>query len=297
MEKFYKKISIPLSLPAVLLFVLVILIPFALGILYSFTSWRGAYFAGGSLAESFVGIENYQKVFTNPKFMSAFTYSLKFTLIAVVVINVASLALALLCTAVKTGSGLFRTVFFMPNLLGGLALGYIWKFIFDVIFSDLLFGTNGLIPFEPLTYMTQNSTKAIVALLMLTTWQWAGYMMIIYINGLNNIPTELYEAAQIDGASVFQRFRRITLPMLMPSITIVFFLLLANCFKLLDQNVALTNGDFSTRMLALQILRTTQDVSPPDYGFAQAEAVIFFILVAVVTLVQVTITKRKEVEA
>lgn len=297
MEKFYKKISVPLSLPAVILFIGVILVPFIIGIVYSFTSWRGAYFNGGSLTNSFVGLDNYYKVFTSQKFLGSFVYTLKFTLIAVLVINAASLALALICTAVKTASGVFRTIFFMPNLLGGLALGYIWKFIFDVIFSNLLFGPAGVLPIEPLTYMTQNNTKAIFALLMLTTWQWAGYMMIIYINGLNNIPTDLYEASEIDGASLVQRFRHVTLPMLMPSITIVFFLLLANCFKLLDQNVSLTNGDFSTRMLALQVLRTTQDASPPDYGFAQAQAVVFFILVAVVTLIQVTITKRQEVEA
>ena len=122
-------------------------------------------------------------------------------------------------------------------------------------------------------------------------------MMIIYITGLNNIPTDLYEAAEMDGANAFQRFRVITLPMLMPAITIVFFLTLANCFKLLDQNIALTDGNFNTRLLATQILRTTRDTSPPDYGMAQAQAVIFFVLIAIVTLVQVSITKRKEVEA
>ena len=125
--------------------------------------------------------------------------------------------------------------------------------------------------------MTQDNTKALFALAILVTWQMAGYMMIIYITGLNNIPYDLYEAAEIDGASTFQRFRVITLPMLMPAFTVVFFLTLANCFKLLDQNIALTDGAFGTRMLATQILRTIKDTTPPNYGQAQAQAVIFFV--------------------
>lgn len=278
MERYYKKLFFPLALPAIILFVFVIMIPFLTGVLYSFTSWRGTYFAGGSLWESFVGFDNYLKALRSERFMGSLAYTLKFTLLAVVVINIVSLAFALLCTSITRASGLFRTIFFMPNLLGGLALGYIWKFIFEVLFSHILFGENGLIPIPFLTYMT-------------------GYMMIIYITGLNNIPSDLYEAAAIDGAGVFQRFRIITIPMLMPSITIVFFLTLANCFKLLDQNVALTDGDFGTRMLAMQILRTTRDASPPDYGFAQAQAVIFFVMIATVTLIQVSITKKREVEA
>lgn len=297
MERYYKKLFFPLALPAIILFVFVIMIPFLTGVLYSFTSWRGTYFAGGSLWESFVGFDNYLKALRSERFMGSLAYTLKFTLLAVVVINIVSLAFALLCTSITRASGLFRTIFFMPNLLGGLALGYIWKFIFEVLFSHILFGENGLIPIPFLTYMTQDNTKALFALLLLVTWQMAGYMMIIYITGLNNIPSDLYEAAAIDGAGVFQRFRIITIPMLMPSITIVFFLTLANCFKLLDQNVALTDGDFGTRMLAMQILRTTRDASPPDYGFAQAQAVIFFVMIATVTLIQVSITKKREVEA
>ena len=297
MNRFYKKINVWFTLPAVALFIIVVLIPFFMGLVYSFTSWRGAYFAGGSLSESFIGLDNYKKVFTNTKFLASLIYTVKFTVVAVLIINMAALALALLTNHILKGAGAFRTVFFLPNLLGGLALGYIWKFIFDVIFSRLLFGKDGVLPIEALTYMTQNNTKAIFALLLLTMWQWAGYMMLIYVNGLNNIPNELYEAAEIDGATAIQRFRYITLPMLMPSVTIVLFLLLANCFKLLDQNVALTEGAFSTRMLAMQIMNTPKDALPPDYGYAQAEAVVFFVLVAAVTMIQVAVTKSKEVEA
>ena len=203
MNRFYKKINVWFTLPAVALFIIVVLIPFFM--------------------------DNYKKVFTNTKFLASLIYTVKFTVVAVLIINMAALALALLTNHILKGAGAFRTVFFLPNLLGGLALGYIWKFIFDVIFSQLLFGKDGVLPIEALTYMTQNNTKAIFALLLLTMWQWAGYMMLIYVNGLNNIPNELYEAAEIDGATAIQRFRYITLPMLMPSVTIVLFLLLANC--------------------------------------------------------------------
>ncbi|WP_246208551.1 carbohydrate ABC transporter permease [Anaerotalea alkaliphila] len=181
--------------------------------------------------------------------------------------------------------------------MGGLALGFIWKFIFENVFTEILFGPSGVLPMEFLTNMTQNPTKALLAMVIMTTWQSAGYMMIIYLTGLNNIPDSLYEAADIDGAGAWKKFLHITTPMLMPSFTVVLFLTLSSSFKLLDQNVALTEGNFGTRMLALQILRTTKDTSPPDYGAAQAQAVVFFLLIAVVSMVQVYITKKKEVEA
>ncbi len=296
MDKYYKKWFLPVVTPAAILFFAVIVIPFAAGVLYSFTSWRGTYFAGGGVFESFVGFDNYIAAFKNPRFTNAFFYTVKFTLLAVVVINVVALVLALMVTSVRRGAGVYRTVFFLPNLLGGLALGFIWQFIFQNVFSDILFGANGIVSIPFLTNMLQDSNKALIALVFMVTWQMAGYMMIIYITGLNNIPADLYEAAQIDGAGKLQQFKVITLPMLMPAITIVFFLTLANCFKLLDQNVALTDGNFNTRLLAMQILRTTRDTAPPDYGMAQAQAVIFFVLIAAVTLIQLSVTKRREVE-
>lgn len=297
MEHYYKKRFWLLSAPAIILFTIVILIPFILGIIYSFTGWRGTYFAGGDhFWNSFVGFDNYIKAFKTSKFLNAFLYTFKFTMIAVVVINVVSLLMALMSNVINKGSGIFRTIYFLPNLLGGLALGYIWAFIFEIVFSQILFGKAGFLSIPFLSNMTQNNTKSLFALAMLVTWQMAGYMMIIYTAGLNNIPTELTEASMIDGASIWQRFKYITVPMLMPAFTIVFFLTLSNCFKLLDQNVALTDGNFNTRMLALQILRTTRDTSPPNFGVAQAEAVIFFVLIAAVTLIQVAITKKREVE-
>ncbi len=298
MQKYYKKWFFPLALPSIILFLFVILIPFLMGFLYSFTSWRGTYFAGGSVFESFVGVNNYLNAFNNKKFISSLIYTVEFTLIAVVVINITALLFALMVNKISKFSGVFKTVFFLPNLLGGLALGFIWQFIFQIVFSQIIFGgTNPVISIPFLTNMLQDHYKALIALVILVTWQMAGYMMIIYITGLNNIPADLYEAAKIDGASSFQQFKVITVPMLMPAITIVFFLTLANCFKLLDQNIALTDGNFNTRLLATQILRTTRDTSPPDYGMAQAQAVIFFVLIASVSLIQVYLTKKKEVEA
>jgi raffinose/stachyose/melibiose transport system permease protein len=216
--------------------------------------------------------------------------------VAVVVVNIVGLGLALLVTRVRKGAGLFRTVFFLPNMLGGLALGFIWQFVFQIVFTDILFSPEGLLHIPFLRYMTQDSTKALFALVILNAWQFGGYMMIIYIAGLHNISKDYYEAASIDGASPIRTFRSITVPMLMPSFTVVFFLTLSNSFKLLDQNVALTDGEFNTRLLAMQILRTVKDTAPPDYGKAQAQAVIFFLLVASITLTQVYMTKKRELE-
>lgn len=297
MDRFYKKWFIPLALPAIILFTIVVMIPFIMGVIYSFSAWRGTYFQGGeNVFQAIVGFDNYIKVFKNNNFINAFIYTVKFTAIAIIFVNVAGLGLALLVNNVSKGSNILKTIFFMPNLLGGLALGFIWQFIFQIVFSKILFGESGILPIPFFTNMTQDPTKNLFALVILVAWQMAGYMMIIYITGLNNIPTDLYEAAQIDGANSFQRFKVVTLPMLMPSITVVLFLTLANCFKLLDQNVALTDGNFNTRLLALQILKTTKDTRPPDYGQAQAQAVIFFIIIATISLIQVYFTKKKEVE-
>lgn len=296
MKNIYKKWFAPFTIPAVVLYSCVVIIPFIIGLIYSFSAWRGVYFAGGGNAfEAWVGLDNYRKAFESESFRQAFFYTVKFTLLAVVVVNVVALGLALLVNNIGKAVGFFRATFFLPNLLGGLALGFIWLFIFENIFSQVLFGPDGILPISFLTNMTQDNTKNLFAMLMVVTWQMSGYMMIIYITGLNNIPTELYEAAAMDGANAWQRFKNITIPMLMPSFTIVFFMVLSGCFKLLDPNVALTNGEFNTRMLALQILRAPRD-SSNNYGLAQAEAVIFFVIIAIVSLTQVVITKRKEVE-
>lgn len=298
MEKYYKKWFKILNIPAAILFVVVILVPFIMGVAYSFTAWRGSYFKGSEhWYGALVGFKNYIKVFHSQKFITSFIYTIKFTIVAVVVKNIVSLGMALMVRKVGKGKGFFRTVFFFPNLLGGLAMGFIWSFIFQNVYSLMLFGEDSPIHIPFLCDMLQDPNKAVLAMAIMATWQTAGYLMLIYLNGLNNIPEDLYEAASIDGATAWQKFRHITVPMLMPAFTIVFFLTLSSSFKMLDENLALTGGDFGTRMLSLQILLTTRENTPPNYGMAQAQAVIFFILIAVVSIVQVIITKRKEIEA
>jgi raffinose/stachyose/melibiose transport system permease protein len=291
--------------PALVLFIVVIVVPFVVGIFNSFVIWRGSYYfnpvtrtRAASPFEAFVGLANYRAAFADERFIQALWYTVRYTLIAVVIINVISLCMALLVNRIAARiAGLFRTVFFLPNMLGGLALGYIFQFIFQIVFTDLLFGPEGIVHLEALRYMTQDSVKALFALVLLSTWQSAGYMMLIYVTGLNTIPVDYYEAASIDGSSPWHTFWKITVPMLMPSFTVVFFMTLSGSFKLLDQNVALTDGNFNTRMLAYQILRTVRDSNPTDYGKGQAQAVIFFVLVAVISLTQVYLTKKKEIEA
>ena len=298
MEKYYKKWFKILNIPAAILFVVVILVPFIMGMAYSFTAWRGSYFKGSEhWYGALVGFKNYIKVFHSQKFITSFIYTIKFTIVAVVAKNIVSLGMALMVRKVGKGKGFFRTVFFFPNLLGGLAMGFIWSFIFQNVYSLMLFGEDSPIHIPFLCDMLQDPNKAVFAMAIMATWQTAGYLMLIYLNGLNNIPEDFYEAASIDGATAWQKFRHITVPMLMPAFTIVFFLTLSSSFKMLDENLALTGGDFGTRMLSLQILLTTRENTPPNYGMAQAQAVIFFILIAVVSIVQVIVTKRKEIEA
>ena len=298
MEKYYKKWFKILNIPAAILFVVVILVPFIMGVAYSFTAWRGSYFKGSEhWYGALVGFKNYLKVFHSQKFITSFIYTIKFTVVAVVVKNIVSLGMALMVRKVGKGKGFFRTVFFFPNLLGGLAMGFIWSFIFQNVYSLMLFGEDSPIHIPFLCDMLQDPNKAVFAMAIMATWQTAGYLMLIYLNGLNNIPEDLYEAASLDGATAWQKFRHITVPMLMPAFTVVFFLTLSGSFKMLDENLALTGGDFGTRMLSLQILLTTRENTPPNYGMAQAQAVIFFILIAVVSIVQVIVTKRKEIEA
>ena len=298
MEKYYKKWFKILNIPAIILFVVVILVPFIMGVAYSFTAWRGSYFKGSEhWYGALVGFKNYIKVFHSQKFITSFIYTIKFTVVAVVIKNIVSLGMALMVRKVGKGKGFFRTVFFFPNLLGGLAMGFIWSFIFQNVYSLMLFGEDSPIHIPFLCDMLQDPNKAVFAMAIMATWQTAGYLMLIYLNGLNNIPEDLYEAASLDGATAWRKFRHITVPMLMPAFTVVFFLTLSGSFKMLDENLALTGGDFGTRMLSLQILLTTRENTPPNYGMAQAQAVIFFILIATVSIIQVIVTKRKEIEA
>ena len=243
----------------------------------------------------FIGFDNYVKAFQDASFTHAFWYTALFAVTSLVIINVLAFLVAYILTQSIKGSNLFRTVFFMPNLIGGIVLGYIWSMIFDGILSRWS------------TSILMNSKFGFWGLIILMCWQQIGYMMIIYIAGLQAVPEDMLEAARIDGATKSQALFKVTIPNVMPSITICMFLTLTNGFKLFDQNLALTNGQpivmqeggaaiKTTEMLALNIFTTYNNSSPNAHGTAQAKAVIFFILVAGLGLAQLAYTRKKEVQ-
>ena len=274
-------------LPTAAAFAIGFLIPFAMGLYLSFCDFTTLSNA------TFVGFGNYVRAFENSGgFTHALCYTALFAGLSTVLINLFGLTVALLLVRGFRGTNLFRTVFFMPNLIGGIVLGYIWKLIFDAILS-----AAGKQP------MLTNSTYGFWGLVILVAWQQIGYMMIIYIAGLQAVPEDMLEAAKIDGANRWQTLWRVTIPNVMPSITICFFLTLTNSFKLFDQNLALTGGSpnvpgttiLKTEMLALHIFNTNK-INNKWRGTAQAEAVVFFVLVAVMAIAQLVATRRKEVQ-
>ena len=234
----------------------------------------------------FTGIDNYIAAFKDQQFFKSFLFTVVFTAVSVILINVIAFVIAFALTKDIKGSTVFRTVFFMPNLIGGIVLGYIWKIILD-----------GVIYRFAETTLELNSTYGFWGLIILMCWQQVGYMMIIYIAGLQSIPSTYMEAARIDGANGFQLLRHITLPCVMPSITICTFLTLTNSFKLFDQNLALTKGNpaHETEMLALNIYKSFYE-STTNMGVGQAKAVIFFVLVVIISLTQLYFTRSKEVQ-
>ena len=287
MQKSIKKYFPIFALPTFIAFTIGFIVPFLMGIYLSFCKFTTVTDA------KFVGFSNYTKIFTDATFLHALWYTALFTIVSVVLINVLAFVIAMLLTKGIRGTNIFRTVFFMPNLIGGIVLGYIWQLILNGILAK--FGRT----------LVYSPTYGFWGLVILMCWQQVGYMMIIYISGLNSIPDSLYEAARVDGATRGQILRRITLPMMMPSITICTFLTLTNSFKLFDQNLALTAGEpgiqtagntiYSTEMLALNIYNTFYQ-NANTRGVGQAKAVIFFILVAVIALAQLYATRRKEVQ-
>lgn len=279
MEKSIKKYFLIFALPTLLAFVTFFLIPFILGIYLSFCEFTTITDA------SFVGVKNYLEIFKDATFIHALWYTALFTIASVLTINVIAFTVAMLLTKGIKGTNVFRTVFFMPNLIGGIVLGYIWQLIF-----------NGVLLYFNKT-LTFSASYGFWGLVILMNWQQIGYMMIIYIAGIQNIPTELIEAAKIDGANSKQVLRNVTLPMVMPSITICTFLTLTNSFKLFDQNLALTAGQPADKseLLALNIYNTFYGRTGWE-GVGQAKAVVFFILVALIALVQLRITRGKEVQ-
>ncbi len=268
-------------LPTVLAFVIGFIWPFFQGIYLSFFRFK-------TLSNlSFTGFKNYINAFSDPSFLSSFWFTCAFTLVSVILINVIAFFIALTLTRKIRGSALFRTIFFMPNLIGGIVLGYIWKLILNGVIIRYFNSTLAL-----------NASFGFWGLIILICWQQIGYMMIIYIAGLQNVPTEYIEAASIDGADSLQILRHITLPTVMPSITICTFLTLTNSFKLFDQNLALTAGEpaHATEMLALNIYKSFYE-STTNMGVGQAKAVIFFVVVVVIALTQLYLTSRKEATA
>jgi len=267
-------------LPTLLAFTIVFLIPFIAGVYLSFTSFTTVTDA------SFVGLQNYKAVFSDSEFGYSFLFTFLFAVVSVITVNLIAFGLALLLTGKIKGTNFFRTVFFMPNLIGGIVLGYIWQLIINGIL--LRYGYS----------ITSNEGFGFLGLVALMNWQMIGYMMIIYIAGIQNIPTQLLEAAKVDGASYPTLLGKIIIPSVMPSITICLFLTITNSFKLFDQNLALTAGAPAgkTRMLALDIYETFYGRVGYE-GIGQAKAVIFFLLVALISLLQLYITSKKEHEA
>lgn len=279
MQKTLKRYFPIFVLPTLIAFSFAFIIPFVMGVYLSFCKFKTITNA------QFVGLDNYIKIFADKDFVNAFGFTLKFSVVSIVTINVFAFILALALTRKIKGTNLFRTVFFMPNLIGGIILGYIWQQMINAV----------LLKYE--TTLVANPTYGFWGLIILMNWQMIGYMMIIYVAGLQNVPTDLIEAAEIDGATSLQTLFKVKIPMVMPSITICLFLTVSNSFKLFDQNLVLTAGAPSkkTAMLALDIYNTFYGRSGFE-GVGQAKAVLFFIVVAVIALGQLVLTRRKEVE-
>ena len=279
MQKAIKKYFPVFVLPTMIAFTIGFIAPFLLGIYLSFCKFTTVTDA------EFIGLSNYVKTLGDPEFIHSLWYTALYTVVTVLLINVLAFAVAMLLTKGIKGTNIFRTVFFMPNLIGGIVLGYVWQLLL-----------NGVLAYFNRT-LTYSEVYGFWGLVILVLWQQVGYMMIIYISGIQNIPGELIEAAKIDGASSWQILKNVTIPMVMPSITICTFLTLTNGFKLFDQNLALTNGAPSkmSELLALNIYNTFYGRAGWE-GVGQAKAVEFFVLVAIIALIQNKLTRSKEVQ-
>lgn len=267
-------------LPTLIAFAVFFIVPFVMGIYLSFNKFTTVENA------QWIGFKNYALAFSNADFINALWFTAKFTVVSVVTVNIFAFLLALALTSAVRGKNVFRTIFFMPNLIGGIVLGYIWNLIINGVLNR--FGVD----------LSYDANYGFWGLVILTNWQLIGYMMVIYIAGLQNIPRDLHEASQIDGATRIQTLKNVTIPMLMPSITICTFLTLTNSFKLFDQNLALTAGAPArkTSMLALDIYNTFYGRAGWQ-GVGQAKAVIFFLIVALIAFAQLKFTGSKEVES
>lgn len=283
MEKALRRYAPIFVLPTFIAFTIGFIVPFFQGLYLSFCEFTTAKNA------KFIGFDNYINIFGDETFVDAFGFTVLFAIVSILSINVIAFALALILTRDKLkGTNVFRTIFFMPNLIGGIVLGYIWQILINCVLS---------IVGEPL--LALNTSAGYWGLIILMCWQQIGYMMIIYIAGIQNVPETLTEAAAIDGATSWQTLLKVKLPMVMPSITICVFLTLTNSFKLFDQNLALTAGEpaHATEMLALNIYNTFYARAGAQWkGLGQAKAVVFCILVIVISLIQFKATHSKEVQ-
>ena len=289
-KKHHRKIVYFLFLfPLLFTFAVTVIIPLILGIGYSFTDWTGIRYT------KVVGLANYQAMFKDPAFIWSVLITFVFVIINVVMINLVGFLLALLCTVKMRGVAFFRAAYFLPNLIGGIVLGYIWQFVFN----------NVLMNYMKFSMLSQTKT-AMLAIIVVYLWQSGGYIMLIYVTGLTQIPGDVLEAAQIDGATALQTLFKVKLPMIASTITICTFLTLTSAFKQFDVNMALTNGTGSgadvmgsylsngTQMLALNIYNTA--IAKNNFALAQAKAILFFIILAVISLIQVRISNSREVE-
>ena len=282
MEKALKKIAPIFVLPTLLAFIIGFIIPFGQGLYLSFCKFTTVNNA------QWVGLGNYKAAFADASFGRSFIFTILFSVVSILTINILAFGLAVLLTQKLRGTNIFRTIFFMPNLIGGIVLGYIWQILINCVLTLME---------KPL--LALNTSAGYWGLIILMCWQQIGYMMIIYIAGLQNVPDSLVEAAEIDGANKWQTLLRVKIPMVMSSITVCVFLTLTNSFKLFDQNLALTGGDpnHSTEMMALNIYQTFYARSGMQWkGYGQAKAVIFCALVIVISLIQLKATRSKEVQ-
>ncbi len=290
-QKYHRNIVYVIFLfPLLFTFAVTVIIPLVLGICYSFTDWTGIRFS------QVVGLSNYTTMFSDPAFIWSILITFIFVILNMVLINLVGFLLALLCTSGLKGGDFFRASYFLPNLIGGIVLGYIWQFVFN----NVLIKMTGNI-----SWLAQSKT-ALFAIVVVYIWQYAGYIMLIYITGLTQIPVDVLEAAKIDGANPRETLFMIKIPMIASTITICTFLTLTSAFKQFDVNMALTNGAGSvpnfmgnylsngTQMLALNIYNTA--ISKNNYALGQAKAVFFFIILAIVSLIQVRVSNKKEVE-
>lgn len=288
-RKHTKIVNIVFLFPMVFAFAVTVIIPFILGIIYSFTDWNGVQ------VTKFVGFGNYITMFKQSDYIYSFVITLIYTVINMILVNVVGFILALLCSSKIKGTTFFRSAYFLPNLIGGIVLGYVWQFIFNKVFTTIFAGSLS---------MLTDANLALLAILIVNTWQYAGYIMLIYLTGLQTVPKDVLEASSVDGASALTTLFKIKMPMIANTFTVCIFLTLVNSFKQFDLNLAITNGApsrilgtkiiQSTELLALNIYNTA--IGKNNYALGQTKAVIFFIILAVVSLSQVAISKKREVE-